>query len=44
MKTGPAPSAPVEQFAIKFENTNGKKTQLHLIWETTDVYVPVTAE
>jgi hypothetical protein len=44
MMKGPAPSAPIEQFVIKFEKTTGKTTQLHLIWETTDVYVPVTAE
>ncbi len=44
MMTGPKPSAPVEQFAIKFEKTSGKKTQLHLVWENTDVFVPVTAE
>jgi hypothetical protein len=44
MKREKAPAAPVEQFAIKFEDTHGKKTQLHLIWDTADVYVPVTAE
>jgi hypothetical protein len=44
MMTGPKPAAPVEQFAIKFEKTSGKTTQLHLIWENTDVFVPVTAE
>ncbi len=44
MQNGPTPSAPVEQFAIKFEHTSGKTTQLHLIWENTDVFVPVTAE
>ncbi len=44
MQRGPALSAPVEQFAIKFENTKGKTTELHLIWENTDVFVPVTAE
>jgi hypothetical protein len=44
MKRGKAPATPVEQFAIKFEDTHGKKTQLHLIWENTDVFVPVTAE
>lgn len=44
MKRGKTPATPVEQFAIKFEDTHGKNTQLHLIWETTDVYVPVTAE
>jgi hypothetical protein len=44
MKKAPTPSAPVEQFVIKFENTRGGKTELHLVWENTDVYVPVTAE
>jgi hypothetical protein len=44
MKKGPTPSAPVEQFVIKFENTHGNMTQLHLVWENTDVFVPVTAE
>jgi hypothetical protein len=44
MMKGPTPSAPVETFVINFENTTGKTTQLHLIWENTDVYVPVTAE
>jgi Protein of unknown function (DUF2911) len=44
MKKGPTPSTPVEIFAIKFENTHGKKTELHLIWENTDVFVPVTAQ
>jgi hypothetical protein len=44
MKRGKTPATPVEQFAIKFEDTRGKKTQLHLIWENTDVFVPVTAE
>lgn len=44
MMNGRAPSSPVERFAIKFENTSGNKTQLHLIWENTDVYVPVMAE
>lgn len=44
MKKAKAPATPVEQFVIKFEDTRGKKTQLHLIWESTDVYVPVTAE
>jgi len=28
---------------IPFDHTNGNKTQLHLAWENTDVYVPVTA-
>ena len=44
MQKGATPSAPVEQFAIKFENTKGKNTELHLIWESTDVFVPVTAQ
>ena len=44
MMKGATPSAPVEQFAIKFEKTTGKRTQLHLIWENTDVFVPVTAQ
>ncbi|WP_114208648.1 DUF2911 domain-containing protein [Acidisarcina polymorpha] len=43
MQKGPTPAAPVEQFAIKFENTHGNKTELHLIWENTDVFVPVSA-
>jgi len=43
MKRGIAPPKPVEVFAIKFEQTAGSTTQLHLIWENTDVYVPVTA-
>jgi hypothetical protein len=44
MLKGPVPSAPVEKFAMKFEKTAGKTTQLHLIWENTDVFVPVTAQ
>ena len=44
MEQGPKPSSPVETFVIRFEKTSGKMTQLHLIWENTDVYVPVTAQ
>ncbi|TCK72010.1 DUF2911 domain-containing protein [Acidipila rosea] len=44
MMNGTAPSSPVEMFQIKFENTSGNKTELHLVWDKTDVYVPVTAE
>jgi hypothetical protein len=33
---------PQEVMSISFENTAGKKTELHVKWETTDVYVPVT--
>jgi hypothetical protein len=43
MTAGSAPSAPVETFKITFEHTTGNKTQLHLIWENTNVYVPVEA-
>ena len=43
MKKGPAPSSPAETFKIYFDNTHGNHTQLHLEWENTDVYVPVTA-
>jgi hypothetical protein len=43
MTAGTAPSSPVETFKISFENTKGNRTQLHLIWENTDVYVPVEA-
>ena len=44
MQKGPTPPAPVERFAIKFEKPKGSKTELHLIWENTDVFVPVTAK
>jgi hypothetical protein len=44
MQRAAAPSAPVEAFKIAFENTKGKRTELHLIWETTDVFVPVVAQ
>jgi hypothetical protein len=37
-------SAPEENMSISFEHTMGKKTQLHVKWETTDVYVPVVAQ
>lgn len=43
MMKGPAPSSPVETFKIYFDHTHGNHTQLHLQWENTDVYVPVTA-
>lgn len=43
MKKGPAPSSPVEKFKIYFDHTQGNHTQLHVSWENTDVYVPVTA-
>jgi hypothetical protein len=34
--------APQELMSISFEKTMGNKTQLHVKWETTDVYVPIT--
>ncbi|HVW76663.1 MAG TPA: DUF2911 domain-containing protein [Alloacidobacterium sp.] len=37
------PSTPIETFAIKFEHTKDLTTELHLMWETTNVYVTVTA-
>lgn len=43
MLEGTIPSAPVEKFLINFEHTQGNKTELHLHWDTTDVYVPITA-
>jgi hypothetical protein len=43
MMEGPAPGMPVQEFKIAFEHTMGNKTQLHLIWEKTNVYVPITA-
>ena len=43
MEKGKTPTSPVETFQIKFDNTTGGKTELHLVWETTDVYVTVEA-
>lgn len=43
MMKGAAPSSPVERFEIKFEDTHGNRTQLHLMWGDTNVYLPVTA-
>lgn len=36
-------TSPQETMSISFEKTAGKKTELHVKWETTDVWVPVTA-
>ncbi len=36
--------APQEVMTISFENTSGAKTQLHIKWEKTDVWVPVVAK
>ncbi len=33
--------APQELMSITFEKTKGNETQLHIKWETTDVWVPV---
>ncbi len=35
--------APQDQMSLTFEKTAGKKTQLHIKWETTDVWVPIAA-
>ena len=43
MLEGVIPSAPVEKFLIDFDHTQGNKTELHLHWDTTNVYVPITA-
>lgn len=43
MMEGVMPSIPVEAFRIKFENTKDLTSELHLLWETTNVYVGVTA-
>ncbi len=44
MLEGVVPSAPVETFMIDFQDTSGNKTQLHLKWDLTNVYVPITAD
>ena len=43
MSEGVIPSSPVETFQIKFTHTKNLTTELHLVWETTNVYVGVTA-
>jgi hypothetical protein len=43
MSEGVLPSSPIETFQIQFEHTNDLTTQLHLKWETTNVFVSVTA-
>jgi hypothetical protein len=40
-KTLPAPQ---EVMSISFENTKGASTELHVKWDTTDEYVPVSAK
>ena len=34
---------PQEKMSISFEHTRGATTELHVRWETTDVWVPVEA-
>ena len=43
MAEGVMPSSPVETFEIKFEHTKDLTTEMYLKWETTNVYVSVTA-
>jgi hypothetical protein len=43
MTEGVIPSSPVETFQIKFVNTKDLTSELQLEWETTNVYVGVTA-
>jgi len=43
MKVGALP-APQEVMSISFEHTAGNKTELHVKWETTDVWIPVVAK
>jgi hypothetical protein len=35
---------PQQQMTIHFENTRGSTTQLHIRWDTTDLWVPVVAQ
>jgi hypothetical protein len=35
---------PQEKMSISFEKTRGNRTQLHVRWDTTDVWVPVIAQ
>lgn len=34
-------ASPQEVMSISFEHTSGNKTEMHVKWETTDVFVPV---
>jgi hypothetical protein len=43
MSEGVIPSSAVETFQIKFAHTKDLTTELHLVWDTTNVYVGVTA-
>lgn len=35
---------PQESMTISFEDTHGGSTQLHIRWDTTDVWIPVVAQ
>lgn len=37
-------SQPQEKMSISFEKTSGNSTELHVRWDTTDVWVPVKAQ
>lgn len=37
-------ASPQEKMSISFENTQANGTELHVRWETTDVWVPVVAQ
>jgi hypothetical protein len=39
-----AMTSPQETMSITFENTTGSSTQLHIRWENTDRYVPITVK
>jgi Protein of unknown function (DUF2911) len=43
MVEGVIPSRPKELFEIRFEHTTAKSTEMHLLWENVDVYVPIVA-
>jgi hypothetical protein len=42
--TGKTLASPQEVMSISFENTKGNATELHIKWENTDQFVPVTAK
>ncbi len=37
-------SSPQEKMSISFENTRDNTTELHIKWDTTNQYVPITAQ
>jgi hypothetical protein len=42
--TGKTLPSSQENMSISFENTKGATTELHVKWDTTDQYVPITAK